>query len=195
MPGPTLSARTRSASFAAKASYTFAWTKKRFAHTQVWPALRYLEIIAPSAAASRSASSNTTKGALPPSSSESFLIVGATCFISSRPTSVEPVNESLRTTGFAHISPPIAFASPVTTLSTPGGKPARCASSASAKAENGVASAGLITTVQPAASAGATLRVIIEQGKFHGVIAAHTPTGCFRTTRRRSFATVGITSP
>ncbi len=152
-------------------------------------------MIAPSAAASRSASSNTTNGALPPSSSEIFLIVGATCFIRRRPTSVEPVNESLRTVGFAHISPPIAGASPVTTLSTPGGNPARCASSASASAEYGVASAGLMTTVQPAASAGATLRVIIDDGKFHGVIAAQTPTGSLTTTSRRSLEIVGITSP
>jgi hypothetical protein len=33
----------------------------------------------------------------------------------------------------------------------------------------------LITTVQPAASAGATLRVIIAAGKFQGVIAASPP--------------------
>jgi hypothetical protein len=31
-------------------------------------------------------------------------------------------------------------------------------------------------TVQPAASAGATLRVIIDIGKFQGVMAATTPT-------------------
>src|SRR5690242_3099486 len=108
VPGPTLSAFTRSASFAAKASYTLSWTKIRLAHTQVWPALRYFDTIAPSAAASRSASSNTMKGALPPSSSEIFLMVGATCFISKRPTSFEPVNDSLRTVALAHISPPIA---------------------------------------------------------------------------------------
>ena len=59
--------------------------------------------------------------------------------------------------------------------------PARCASSATASADNGVASAGLITTVQPAARAGATLRVIIAIGKFHGVIAAQTPIGCLMT--------------
>src|SRR5262249_35805839 len=134
-------------------------------------------------------------GALPPSSSESFFTVGATCFMRSLPTAVEPVKESLRTVGLDVISPPIAAALPVTTLSTPGGKPARCASSANASAENGVASAGLMTTVQPAASAGETLRVIIDDGKFHGVIAAHTPTGCLIAIRRLSFHTVGITSP
>jgi hypothetical protein len=36
--------------------------------------------------------------------------------------------------------------------------------------------------VQPAASAGAALRVIMASGKFHGVMAATTPTGS-RVTR------------
>ena len=36
--------------------------------------------------------------------------------------------------------------------------------------------------VQPAARAGATLRVIMAAGKFQGVIAAHTPTGSLVTT-------------
>src|SRR3546814_10261582 len=71
----------------------------RLAQTQVWPVLRNLEIMAPSTAASRSASSNTRKGALPPSSSEIFVTVEAHCCISSLPTSVEPVKESLRTIG------------------------------------------------------------------------------------------------
>src|SRR5258706_4025960 len=158
----------------------------RLAQTQVWPLLRYLEIIAPSTAASRSASSNTRNGALPPSSSETFLIVSALCFISTAPTSVEPVELILRTAGFDVNSPPISFALPVTMLITPLGTPARSASSASAKAEYGVCVAGLITTVQPAASAGAALRVIIAAGKFHGVIRPHTPIGCLITTRRLS---------
>jgi hypothetical protein len=51
---------------------------KRLEHTQVWPALRYLLAKAPSTALSMSASSNTMKGALPPSSSDIFLTVGAT---------------------------------------------------------------------------------------------------------------------
>ena len=42
------------------------------------------------------------------------------------------------------------------------------------------ASPACSTTVQPAASAGPTLRVIIAAGKFHGVIAATTPTGCLQ---------------
>jgi hypothetical protein len=49
--------------------------------------------------------------------------------------------------------------------------------------------------VQPAASAGPALRVIIAAGKFHGVIAAATPTGWRSTTTRASARKVGITSP
>jgi hypothetical protein len=39
---------------------------------------------------------------------------------------------------------------------------------------------------QPAASAGAALRVIMALGKFHGVIEAATPTGCLMTVMRLS---------
>ena len=71
----------------------------RLAHTQVWPVLRYFDAMAPTTAASRSASSKTIKGALPPSSMEVFFTVSAHAAISVLPTSVEPVNESLRTVG------------------------------------------------------------------------------------------------
>ena len=64
---------------------------------------------------------------------------------------------------------------------TSAGMPARIANSAAARAVNGVSSAGLMMTGQPAAKAGATLRVIMASGKFHGVIAAHTPIGCLIT--------------
>src|SRR3954463_14070288 len=134
-------------------------------------------------------------GALPPSSSESFFTVSAHCFISRLPVDVEPVNDSLRTIGLAHNSPPMAFELPVITLSTPLGIPARSPSSAPARAEKGVWLAGLITTVQPAASAGPALRVIIAFGKFHGVMSAHTPTGCFSTTMRLSDQGEGMVSP
>ena len=80
-------------------------------------------------------------------------------------------------------------------MSTPLGMPARSASSASARADSGVSLAGLITEVQPQAMAGATLRVIMAIGKFHGVIAAVTPIGSLRTTIRRSPTVCGMTSP
>src|SRR6185436_4460041 len=159
------------------------------------PVLRYFDAIAPSTAASRSASSKTMNGALPPSSSDSFLIVVADCAISSLPISVEPVNDTLRTVGLLVSSAPISVADPVITLKTPFGTPARSASSASASAEKGVCDAGFSTTVQPAAIAGPALRVIIASGKFHGVMQATTPIGSLTTTIRLSACGAGIVSP
>jgi len=83
----------------------------------------------------------------------------------------------------------------LTTEKTPGGTPASSPSRASASAESGVCSAGFSTIVQPAARAGAALRVIIAEGKFHGVIPAVTPIGSFWTTIRLSGACCGIVSP
>jgi hypothetical protein len=65
----------------------------------------------------------------------------------------------------------------LTTLSTPLGSPASLASTQSARADMGVSSAGLIVTLQPAARAGPSLRVIMAEGKFQGVMKAAGPTG------------------
>ena len=146
--------------------------------------LRNFEAIAPSTALSRSASSKTMKGALPPSSSDTRLTVVMQRAASIFPTGVEPVKVNLRTRGSPVSISPIGAACPVTTLNTPGGTPASSPRAARARALNGVSSEGLSTTVQPAARAGPTLRVIIAAGKFHGVTAATTPTGCFSTRRR-----------
>ena len=80
-------------------------------------------------------------------------------------------------------------------LRTPGGTPASSARCTSASEVSGVSSAGLATTVQPAASAGAILRAIIAAGKFHGVITATTPTGSFTTIMRRPRTAAGMMSP
>ncbi len=135
-------------------------------------------------------------GALPPSSSDSRLIPSAASFISQRPTPVEPVKVILATFGLWQNSAPIALASSVViTEKAPFGTPARSASTASARAESGVCAAGFSTMVQPAASAGPTLRVIMPLGKFQGVIAAQTPTGCLSTRMRWFGAAPGMTSP
>ena len=159
----------------------------RFAQTQVWPLLRNLQAIAPITASSRSASSNTMNGALPPSSIEHFITWSAACLSKMRPTSVDPVNVSLRTIGFSQNSLPASEdAVDVTTEKSPFGTPASSASLAMASADRGVKAAGRATNAQPAASAGATLRVIIAIGKFHGVIPAATPIGCLITVIRLS---------
>ncbi len=151
--------------------------------------------MAPCTAASRSASSKTMNGALPPSSIDVRFTVPAHCCMSSLPTAVEPVKVSLRTLGLPVSSAPISRVTPPRILITPAGIPARSASSAIASADNGVSFAGLHTTVHPAASAGAIFRASMAFGKFQGVMHATTPTGCLITTTRLSAAGPGIVSP
>ena len=55
-------------------------------------------------------------------------------------------------------------------FTTPAGTPARMRTSPIHSAVSGVSPAGLSTAVQPAARAGASLRVAIAAGKFQGVI-------------------------
>uniref|UniRef100_A0A0A9H5S5 Rf2c n=1 Tax=Arundo donax TaxID=35708 RepID=A0A0A9H5S5_ARUDO len=80
---------------------------------------------------SRSASSNTMIGDLPPSSSETGLrLLSAAAFMTSRPTSVDPVKLTLSTSMCDATAAPAVGPNPGTTLSTPSGTPAslaRCA--------------------------------------------------------------------
>ena len=94
------------------------------------------------------------------------------------PTSVEPVKNDLadRRVGdeaLARRPSPCRAA----TVNTSSGRPASSASSASRRAVSGVSSAGLSTTVLPAASAGAKPQPAIGIGKFHGTIIPTTPSG------------------
>src|SRR5699024_540701 len=156
-----------------------------FAAGQAWPILRILAAIAPSTAASRSASSNTRNGALPPSSIEVRMMVLLHCSSNSRPTAVDPVKESLRDRESAISGLIVSLDRLVrTTFTTPSGRPARVRMSAKARVHSGVSPAGLITEVHPAAMAGPILRVPIASGKFHGVISRLTPTGSLLTRNR-----------
>ena len=84
---------------------------------------------------------------------------------------------------------------PVTTFTTPGGKPARANSGTSSSSEADVYSLGLATMVLPAASAGASFQVARSSGEFQGAIAATTPTGS-RTVKFTTEATsMGGTEP
>ena len=64
-------------------------------------------------------------------------------------------------------------------FSTPAGTPACSKISTTLAPVNGVSVAGLKTTVLPATSAGEIFQTGMETGKFHGVMAATTPRGCF----------------
>lgn len=117
-------------------------------------------------------------GALPPSSMLTFFIVPAASFVSIFPTPVDPVKLSFRINGFVASSVAASRSFVGTTWMTPAGMPTSTASFVSARQVNGVSDGGLMTTEQPTARAGATLRVIMAAGKFHGVMMAHVPTGC-----------------
>ena len=93
------------------------------------------------------------------------------------PTGVEPVNAILSTSGWAASASPAIAPGPGTTLTTPAGKPASMISSPSRSAVSGVCSAGLNTTVFPAARAGPSFQAAISSGKFHGTICPTTPDG------------------
>ncbi|MNN83127.1 hypothetical protein D3C81_2001380 [compost metagenome] len=64
---------------------------------------------------------------------------------------------------------------------TPGGTPAESMHSMSNWICIALSSLGLMTTVQPAANAGASLLQTIKMAEFHGVIRPATPTG-FKVT-------------
>ena len=95
------------------------------------------------------------------------------------PTAVEPVKVTLSTAGCSTRARPATSPRPGTTFSTPAGRPASLASSASQSVDSGVSSDGFITTVHPAASAGASFQPHSSSGKFHAAMAPTTPTGSF----------------
>ena len=98
------------------------------------------------------------------------------------PTSVEPVNTILRTCSWVTSRSPTTEPLPGSTVNTPRGRPASRPSSASRSAVSGVSSAGLSTTVLPAASAGANPHPAIGMGKFHGTMIPTTPSGSRNVT-------------
>src|SRR6266511_3717416 len=122
---------------------------------QLWPANENAFCATFVAAVDRSASAATITGvALPSSRLTRFL--GARSF-SFHPTAPEPANVLTLPRLSATRTSPISEAGPATTLRHPAGRPASAAGSASSGADSGVWLAGLGTTAQPAASAGASL--------------------------------------
>ena len=144
---------------------------------QVWPEAPNTPATAPFTACSRSASSNTRLGDLPPSSSVTFLRPGAAASFTFCPPMSPPVKATLAVSGWRTRGSPTSGPKPVTTFTTPFGKPALSASLASSSSEAEVYSEGLMTMVFPAASAGAIFQVVSARGEFQGVMATTTPSG------------------
>src|SRR5687768_1118048 len=116
-------------------------------------------------------------GFLPPSSSESFLNIGAAVRAISSPVFVPPVNEIALTSRCPTIDAPTFGPRPCTMFRTPAGKPASMQSFESRYAVIGVTSLGLATTVQPEAMAGANFHVKRYSGRFQGEMQPTTPSG------------------
>ena len=123
------------------------------------------------------ASGNTSVGLLPPSSRDTRLSVPADAATIRLPTPRLPVKLILSTSGCVISASPVGSPGPVTTLTTPSGMPASASSSTMRSTENDANSDGFSTTVQPAASAGASFCANSRNGAFHGRIAATTPIG------------------
>ena len=137
---------------------------------------------AAAAAVAMSASAKTMFELLPPSSRVTRFTCSAQPAMIRLPTSVDPVKQTLRTSGWVTNRSPTTEPLPGRTVNTCSGMPASRASSPRRMAVSGVSSAGLSTTLFPAASAGANPHAAIGIGKFHGTITLTTPSGSWKVT-------------
>src|SRR6185437_13262728 len=96
----------------------------------------------------------------PPSSRATRLTVWAASSLTRLPARVDPVKDTMSTPGWDAMASPTTGPEPCTRLNTPAGSPTDSMTSASTYELSGAISEGLTTTVQPAASAGATLQAI-----------------------------------
>ncbi|MCY1376798.1 hypothetical protein D9M69_643170 [compost metagenome] len=89
----------------------------------------------------------------------------------------------MRTSGWSSRAWPAEAPVPVTMFTTPAGRTlARIF--ASSRMVTGVSSDGLMTTVLPAAMAGAIFQAAISSGKFQGITWPTTPSGSLSTMLR-----------
>ena len=140
-----------------------------------WPELNMAAAKIFGATSFGSASSSTIAASLPPSSRVRRFRVPAALAITFLPVAVEPVNATLATSGWPVRAAPRSFWSTMT-LTTPGGR-ILAQSSPNLSVVSGVVGAGL----SHHRVAGEQGRRDLDRsriiGKFHGVIAATTPSG------------------
>ena len=177
---PTFIAATLAANFDMNESKIDLCTNSRDPAVQDWPwRKKRMPIIAASTAQSSSASGKTICGFLPPSSRDTGMIRDAAAVRMRLPTAVEPVKDSLSTSGLLMSASPVTAPTPCTTLSTPGGRNSWQIFAIS-RIANGASSAVLSTRVLPATMAGAIFMVPSCTGAFHGMMAPTTPYGSRR---------------
>ena len=170
----------------------------RCTEMQLWPANANAFAASFAAAASTSASAATITGVELPSSSLTRLRGARSC--SFQPTSPEPVNVISFTRSSSTRTSPISRrgADERRSASRPAARPpARARRAAAPRAASAIA--GLSTTGQPAASAGASLCATRLHGKLNGEIAPTMPIG-LRSVKPSlpspaCAASIGIISP
>ena len=175
---PAGSFEARAASLATNSSAIFSSTISRSVDMQIWPWFMKAPNTAALTAPSMSASSSTTSGALPPSSSSTGFRCRPASSAMIRPTLVEPVKLMRLTAGCATSASTIAAASLgslVMTLMTPFGRPASASAWPISRCVPGHISEAFSTTVLPQASGMATARVPRMTGAFHGAMPTQTP--------------------
>ncbi|OAH09487.1 hypothetical protein STSP_71970 [Streptomyces jeddahensis] len=141
---------------------------------QFWPAAQNAPETQEATASSRSASSMTMTGALPPRSMASFFRPAVREMAS--PVANPPVKDTMRTSGAATIAAAMP-ASPLTTVTISSGRPASMRVSTRRSADSGVSADGLRMTALPPAMAGPSLWATRLRGSLNGVMAAMMPSG------------------
>src|SRR5258706_12291617 len=99
-------------------------TSMRVGALQDWPVFRKHARAPSLSAVSKSASSKMMLADLPPSSCVTRFTVGAADVATATPARVDPVKETMATSGWEQSLEPTVMPSPFTMLKTPGGRPA-----------------------------------------------------------------------
>ena len=124
-------------------------------------------LIFANAASSSTASESTRAGSLPPSSRVTLVTFAAAICMIRLPPPTEPVKQTWRMRGSPTTTGPTTESSPVTTLSTPGGKArTRCLSVCTD--DSGVVGGGFTITVLPDISAAGRDAARIASGQLNG---------------------------
>ena len=133
-----------------------------------WPVvMNVAPLIFANAASSRTASSSTIAGSLPPSSSVTLVRLAAAIAMIRLPPPTQPVKQTCLTRGSPTTTGPTTSSAPVTTFSTPGGSfGTRCRSVSTD--DSGVVGGGFTITVLPAISAAGRHAARIASGQLNG---------------------------
>jgi len=151
--------------------------------------------VQPFTALSKSASSNTMNGDLPPNSSDTGARLCAEFAMTWRAVAGPPVKLTRRTNACDVSARPHGSPWPVTMFTTPSGKPASANNAPNSSSAADACSDAFNTTVLPAANAGPNFTATKNNCEFHGATAATTPSGSRSVNTNKSGLSMGKVSP